>query len=93
MRFIDSLLQFPSQRSSLSLASNRDCPNVDYTLFAVLAVLQSLNVTGCHQLTDASLQALAQHCGGLQFLNVAGCPQLTNASVQAIAQRCSMPLI
>jgi hypothetical protein len=43
--------------------------------------LQHLDLRACVLLTDATLAALAQHCGGLKRLLLDGCGQLTTAGV------------
>ena len=43
---------------------------------------------GSNEITDASLQAVAQHCRQLQKLNVSMCWQVTDAVLQAVAQHC-----
>ena len=53
------------------------------------AILTSLNVTGCGNLTDASIIAVAASCAALASLNVRSCRKLTDASIVAIATGCA----
>lgn len=55
------------------LAEN--CPKLHYVC-----------LSGCTQLTDASLVSLAQQCPLLSTLEVAGCSQFTDTAFQALAR-------
>lgn len=48
--------------------------------------LHYLCLSGCSQLSDASLIALAQQCPFLSTLEVAGCSQFTDTAFQALAR-------
>lgn len=48
--------------------------------------LHYLCLSGCTQLTDASLVVLSQQCPLLSTLEVAGCSQFTDAAFQALAR-------
>ena len=48
-----------SRRQAIGARIGRDLPG-----------LQSLNLWGCKQITDAGVQVVAEHCGGLQSLHL-----------------------
>lgn len=48
-----------------------------------------MNLTGCLNLTDNTILALARlHVGTLEVLNLEGCKKMTNASLVAIVDNC-----
>jgi len=51
--------------------------------------LQSLDVSFCYQLIDASIISISSHCTGLQSLNVSGCDLLSDASIISISSHCT----
>jgi hypothetical protein len=53
------------------------------------AHIDHVNLSGCTQITDTGLQALAQRCTGLTSLNLEWCQPITDAGLQALAQRCT----
>lgn len=69
-------------------------------LFAALAVamggarrplhLESLQLDGCHQLTDAAVLALAEGCRGLQTLGLGGVAALSDRAVCALARNATL---
>ena len=50
--------------------------------------VQSVNLKGCRNFTDASILAVAEGCPNLTELNVSGCGRLTDASIAAVAEKC-----
>ena len=51
--------------------------------------LQTLNLSCCRNITDASLTRVARGCSNLQSLNVYECNNLTGASLAAVGALCS----
>ena len=49
--------------------------------------LLSLNLTGCINLTDASVSEVARRCSKLHTLNLRGCYNITDASVLEVARQ------
>ena len=47
---------------------------------AVICLLQSINLTGCIEVTDAGIIALGAGCGKLQSINLADCVKVTDAT-------------
>lgn len=69
------------------------CRNISDQALIELAghhpMIQTLNVAGCHLLTDTGLSRVATQCREhLQHLNVAGCGKLTHESIAIIATHC-----
>lgn len=51
--------------------------------------LQSLDLGGCKfEVTDAGLQAIAQHCASLRSINLRFCEQVTDVGVEAVQRAC-----
>ena len=50
--------------------------------------LTSINLRRCGNITDASLNALAQGCPQLTSINLNGCDKMTDAGVSALARGC-----
>ena len=48
--------------------------------------LQSLNLYGCSNITDASLMEVARRCSNLQTLDLRGCRNITSACKNALRQ-------
>ena len=53
------------------------------------ALLTSLDVSCCRDITDESIKAVAAGCASLTSLNVSGCPNLTDESIKAVAAGCA----
>jgi len=51
--------------------------------------LQTLNLSGCSNITDPSVMEVARRCSNLQTLNLEWCTNITDASVMEVARRCS----
>ena len=51
--------------------------------------LQTLGLTSCRNITDASVMEVARRCSNLQTLNLGWCGNITDASVLEVARRCS----
>lgn len=49
---------------------------------AICPALQSLNLNGMGQLSDATLASLAVSCPGIQTLRLRGCVRITDAGVR-----------
>jgi hypothetical protein len=47
--------------------------------------LQSLNISNCSLLTDASIISIITYCTGLQSLDISLCNQLTDDSIRSIS--------
>ena len=47
-----------------------------------------LNLSGCDQITDAGLKALAAGCHATNVLNLSGCDQITDEGVESLADGC-----
>ncbi|KAH7820593.1 putative F-box and leucine-rich repeat protein 7 [Monocercomonoides exilis] len=52
------------------------------------AVLTKLDLTGCIQLTDISMAAVALSCPGLETLIVWNCKSISNGGISCIARQC-----
>ena len=50
----------------------------------LLPGLRYLDLTSCHNITDAAVQEVAQHCPQLQLLDLSNCRNITDAAVQEI---------
>ncbi|KAJ7546630.1 hypothetical protein O6H91_08G047700 [Diphasiastrum complanatum] len=57
---------------------------------AQLSNLQSLQLMGCHSITDAGLGCLAAGCKNLCVLNLKGCLGITDAGIAFIAANCKL---
>ena len=53
------------------------------------AALQSLNLSGCFQVSTLALRAIASGCGGLKALRLGSCPRLTPRGIAAILDGCA----
>ena len=51
--------------------------------------LQTLDLCGCSNITDASVLEVARGCSNLQTLNLTNCRNITDASVMKVVRRCS----
>lgn len=51
-------------------------------------LLTALDLTCCHDVSDAALLSLADFCSHLQLLRLEGCPGVTPAALLALAHRC-----
>lgn len=67
--------------------SGEDMTDSLFTEFLTKEVL-SVNVTGCSNLTEASIKGIAIRCPSLMVLKVGRCAQLTDVSIMAIAAGC-----
>ena len=48
---------------------------------------RSVCLASCSKVTDAVVQALAEHCPDLEPVDLWRCSEVTNAGVQALAER------
>lgn len=77
--------------ASLTSVNLRTCPHSvsDGVLAAIAAAsgrhLTSLNVSGCHDITDRGTSSIARRCRQLQTLDVSGCRRLTDLCMFALA--------
>ena len=55
--------------------------------------LQSLNLWGCKNITDASLLKVVKQCSNLQSLDLTGCENITDASLAKVGRGCSNLLL
>ena len=58
------------------------------TLALYYDALTDVSVTGCSDVTDAGVSALAFRCRGLTRVNFTGCCAVSDAAVIALASKC-----
>ena len=51
--------------------------------------LLELHITGCFEITDSSLMAIAHHCTQLLVLDIEDCENVTGESVSTVANLCT----
>lgn len=57
-------------------------------LCAIQPHLTRLNLSGCSEVTDAGLWAIAKHCEDIRDLNLSGCDSITHIGLRSISLRC-----
>ncbi|CAN0017553.1 unnamed protein product [Ascophyllum nodosum] len=50
--------------------------------------LRALDITGCFEVTDHSLDALGEHCRGLESLTMQGCERISDQGLVKMLKRC-----
>ena len=48
--------------------------------------------SGCHDVADVGIMAVAEHCKQLQRLNVSNCRGVTDVGIKAVAENCKQLL-
>ena len=61
---------------------------LSYDELKVCLIIESIDLTGCHRLTDRGLYLIAARCPKLKELILDGCREVTNIAIFEIVSRC-----
>lgn len=61
---------------------------LSYDELKVCLIIESIDLTGCHRLTDRGLYLIAARCPRLKELILDGCREVTNIAIFEIVSRC-----
>lgn len=90
----DHLLTLSKHSTNLQRLNLTSCAALTHKALIHVAVgafsnsLQSLNLSGCVQVVDEGVFAIAAHCHRLRSINLKKCVRVTSAAIQAIATQC-----
>lgn len=89
---ISSLIEHTSEIQHIGFPAGKDI--TDSVLYGFIQkferTLESIDLTHCSLLTDASLLFLAQSCSKLELIKIQGCNKLTEKVGSALAKHCPL---